>query len=377
MAGQLSGMRVLDLTRLLPGGFATMVLADLGADVVKLEQPEVGDATRWAPPYAATGEGALHLLLGRGKRSVVFDLRSDAGHAAFLRLVAAADVLVDSFRPGVLDRLGFGRDVLAEANPRLVHVSLTGYGGDHPRAAEASHDVNYASTAGLLSLTGEPGQPGLLGTQVADYAGALWAVVAVLAGLRERDRTGRGDAYDVSLTAAALTTTAIPASALAVEGRVPGLGTEWFNGATAAYGVYRCSDGGHVAVGALEPGFFAALAAEVGDTSLEPLHLDRERQGELRERLSEVFATRSRDEWTAHFAGSDACVTPVLDLAEALAAAPSVGDATLRDGTAMRQVGLPFTSTGSGWSPADAASAPNLGEHTAQVLDEWTHSRPD
>lgn len=366
MAGPLDGVRVLDLSRLLPGGFATMVLADLGADVVKVEEPAAGDGTRWAPPYASTGDGALHLLLGRGKRSVTCDLRGDAGRAAFLDLVALADVLVDSFRPGVLDRLGLGRDRLTAANPRLVQVALTGYGSDHPRAAEAGHDVNYVATAGLLSLTGTADEPALPGTQLGDLAGGLWAVVAVLAGLRERDHTGHGGFRDVSLTAAALTTTAIPAAALAVDGRVPGRGTEWFNGGLAAYGVYRCADGGHVAVGALEPKFFAALCAGLDIPELEPLHVDPARQDEVRTRLGEVFATRTRDEWAEHFAGSDGCVTPVLDLGEVLSGSPDVHDVVLRDGTVMRQAGLPWRA------PPAAGPAPGLGEHTDDVLADWS-----
>lgn len=361
----LQGLRILDLSRLLPGGFATMVLADLGADVVKIEQPGSGDGTRWAPPYAGTGEGALHLLLSRGKRSVTVDLTTDEGRELFLDLVRGADVVVDSFRPGVLERLGVGRGTLAETNPRIVQVSLTGYGADHARAAEAGHDVNYVATAGLLSLTGDPETPVVPGTQVADLSGALWAVVAVLSALRERDRTGRGQVCDVSLTAAALTTTAIPAAAYAVDGRVPGRATEWFNGGLAGYGVYRCADGGHVAVGALEPKFFAALCKAVDEPDLEPLHLDPTRQNEVRARLAEVFAARPRDEWAERLAGTDACVTPVLDLAEALAAAPTVTTATLRDGSTMAQVGLPFTG-----STATPGLAPGLGEHTAEILAE-------
>jgi crotonobetainyl-CoA:carnitine CoA-transferase CaiB-like acyl-CoA transferase len=365
MTGPLHGVQVLDLTRLLPGGFATMALADLGADVIKVEQPGVGDGSRWAPPYASTGEGALHLLLGRGKRSVTCDLRSDDGRAFFLDLVAGADVLVDSFRPGVLDRLGLGRDALGAVNPRLVQVALTGYGPDDGRAG---HDLNYVAQAGLLSLTGDGEAPVVPGTQVADLSGALWAVVAVLAALQQRERTGRGHVYDVSLTASALTTMAIPAAALAVDGRVPAAGREWFNGGMAAYGVYRCADGRHVAVGALEPQFFAALCAALDEPALEEMHLDPARQDELRARLTEIFAGRPRDAWAELFGGVDACVTPVLDLAEALAASPVVRDVPLPDGTAMRQAGLPIT-----WSDADRAArgpAPGLGEHTAEVLAE-------
>ncbi len=367
MTGPLHGVRVLDLTRLLPGGFATMALADLGADVIKVEQPGVGDGSRWAPPHASTGEGALHLLLGRGKRSITCDLRSEDGRAFFLDLVASADVLLDSFRPGVLDRLGLGRDVLTTANPRLVQVALTGYGPDDGRAG---HDLNYVGQAGLLSLTGaDPDEPVALGTQVADLTGALWAVVAVLAALHERERTGRGQVCDVSLTAAALTTMAIPAAALAVDGRVPGAATEWFNGGLASYGVYRCADGRHVAVGALEPQFFAALCGAVGEPSLEALHLDPKRQPELRERLGAIFADRTRDEWVAVFSGVDACVTPVLDLAEAMAVAPTVREHSLRDGQVMRQVGLPLTWA-EGEQGAAPAPAPTLGEDTGALLAE-------
>ena len=366
MTGPLTGVRVVDLTRLLPGGFATMALADLGAEVVKVEQPWVGDGARWGPPHTPSGEGALHLLLGRGKRSVTCDLRSDDGREQFLALVRTADVLVDSFRPGVLERLRLDRDVLADANPRLVQVALTGYGPDDRRAG---HDVNFVAEAGVLSLNGEdPSRPVVPGTQIADTSGALWAVVAVLAGLQERTRTGKGSTYDVSLTAAALSTLAIPTSALAVDPRVPHAGREWWNGGLAAYGVYRCADGGHVAVGALEPQFFVALADAVGQPELAELHADAGRQEELRNRLADVFSRRTRDEWVAALEGVDACVSPVLDVGEAMDRSPVVVGTTLRDGTPVRQVGLPLTRPGQDWDPP--GHAPLLGEHTAEVLGD-------
>ena len=337
MTGPLTGVRVVDLTRLLPGGFATMTLADLGADVVKVEQPSVGDGARWGPPHTRSGEGALHLLLGRGKRSVTCDLRSEDGREQFLALVRTADVLVDSFRPGVLARLQLERDVLAETNPRLVQVALTGYGPDDRRAG---HDVNFVAEAGVLSLNGEDSsRPVVPGTQVADMTGAMWAVVAVLAGLQERGRTGSGSVYDVSLTAAALSTLAIPTSALALDARVPRAGREWWNGGLAAYGVYLCADGRHVAVGALEPQFFAALAEAVGEPGLVDLHADAGRQEELRDRLADVFSRRTRDEWVEVLEGVDACVSPVLDVAEAMDRSAVVVGTTLRDGTPVRQVG--------------------------------------
>jgi len=300
------------------------------------------------------------LRVDRGRR------RSDEGRAFFLDLLAGADVLLDSFRPGVLDRLDLGRDVLAAANPRLVQVALTGYG---PHDTRAGHDINFVAQAGVLSLTGDPDRPAVPGTQVADLSGALWAVVAVLAGLHERERTGRGQVYDVSLTASALTTTAIPAAAVAVDGRVPVAGTEWFNGGLAAYGVYRCADGRHVAVGALEPQFFAALSGALDEPSLEEMHLDPARQDELRNGWPRSSWGRARDEWTELLDGVDACVTPVLDLAEAMAASPVGRDAALRDGTVMRQVGLPVTWSG-GEPLVAPRPAPGLGEHTAELLAE-------
>jgi crotonobetainyl-CoA:carnitine CoA-transferase CaiB-like acyl-CoA transferase len=362
----LRGVRVLDLTRLLPGGFATMTLADLGADVVKVEQPGVGDGARRAPPYASDGQGALHLLLGRGKRSVCCDFAVEEGRRMFLDLVRGADVVVDSFRPGVLDRLGLGHEVLEAARPGLVQVSITGYG---PGDARAGHDIDYVAVAGLLSMSGAPADPAAPGTQVADMAGALWAVIAVLSGLHERDRTGLGQVCAVSLTDSALSTTAIPAAALAVDGRVPTASAEWFNGGLAAYDVYRCADGGHVAVGALEPKFFAALCAALEVPELVELHLDPARQEEVRERLAAVFATRSRDAWAGELRDSDACLAPVLDLAEAMKASPAVSDRTLGDGSVMAQVGLPFAPNGA-TDPAAARPAPQLGEHTAELLIE-------
>lgn len=367
----LDGLTVLDLSRLLPGGFATMTLADLGADVVKVEQPGVGDGVRQAPPYAGTGEAALHLLLDRGKRSITCDLRTEEGRGLLLGLARDADVLVESFRPGTLERWGLPDGDLAAANPALVRIALTGYGDVHPRAAEAGHDVNFVATAGLLSLGGGSSGPQLPGGQVADISGALWAVVAVLAALREREVTGRGGRYELSLTDAALTTAAIPASAYAVDGHVPGAGVEWFNGALPSYGVYRCADGRHVAVGALEPVFFQRLCAALGEPDLVELHGQVGRRDEVRSRLAARFAGRTRDEWAGELAGVDACVTPVLDLAEAMARSDAVATVPLGDGSGMAQAGVPFRPAGSeatAGAPRPVRSAPDLGEHTAEVL---------
>jgi crotonobetainyl-CoA:carnitine CoA-transferase CaiB-like acyl-CoA transferase len=371
--GPLAGLRVLDLTRLLPGGYATRVLADLGADVVKVEEPGRGDYLRWMPPFASTGEGAMHLALNRGKRSVTCDLRRDGGREAFRRLAADADVLVESYRPGVMDRLGVGYDALRAVNPRLVYVAITGYGSDGPYVDKAGHDIDYLGYAGALSFTGHPEtgpwQPGL---QIADLGGGAWpAVVATLAALRVRDACGEGQFCDVSMTDGVLSWLSIHAGAYAATGRPPHVGSEILNGGYACYGVYRCADGRHVAVGALEPAFFAALLDGLALGELVPWHLDPDRQAELRARIAEVLATKPRDEWVERFAGTDACVAPVNDVAEAFADPSFVSrgmvvERVLADGTPFAQVGVVprFAAT-----PGEVGGWPSpLGADTDAVL---------
>jgi crotonobetainyl-CoA:carnitine CoA-transferase CaiB-like acyl-CoA transferase len=343
----LAGLRVLDLSRLLPGGYATLLLADLGADVLKVEEPGKGDYLRWMPPYASTGEGAMHLALNRGKRSMTLNLKLSQGRDLLVRLAKDADVLVESFRPGVLDRLGVGWEVLSAENPRLVYAAISGYGSDGPYADRAGHDLNYIGYAGALSFTGHPAtgpwQPGL---QIGDLGGGgLMAVVAVLVALRTRERTGRGQFCDVSMTDGVLSWLTLAAGAFAATGVSPRLGAETLNGGFACYGVYRCADGRYVTVGALEPQFFAALCAALGVEELVPWHLDPARQGELRARLEAVFATRPRDAWLDVLVPADCCVGPVNDLAEAYAdpqvrARGMVVDQVLADGTPFPQLGV-------------------------------------
>jgi crotonobetainyl-CoA:carnitine CoA-transferase CaiB-like acyl-CoA transferase len=343
----LAGLRVLDLSRLLPGGYATLLLADLGADVLKVEEPGKGDYLRWMPPYASTGEGAMHLALNRGKRSMTLNLKLSQGRAVLRRLAKDADVLVESFRPGVLDRLGVGWEVLSADNPRLVYAAISGFGADGPYADRAGHDLNYIGYAGALSFSGHPEtgpwQPGL---QIGDLGGGgLMAVVAVLTALRVRDATGHGQFCDVSMTDGVLSWLALAAGAYAATGVPPQLGAEMLNGGLACYGVYRCSDARYVTVGALEPQFFRALCTALGLEELVPWHLDPARQGELRAALEAVFATRTRDEWLALLVPADCCVGPVNDLAEAFAdpqvrARGMVREQSLADGTAFAQLGV-------------------------------------
>ena len=263
----LSDVKVLDLTRLLPGGFCSLLLADLGAEVLKVEDTGMGDYIRWAPPYYGTDEqqelgtrSALYLALNRGKRSVRLDLKSEKGREALLRLVESHDVVLDGFRPGVLDRLGVGYERMREANPGVVFCAITGYGQDGPYTQRAGHDMNYLGLVGLLGLTGaKDGPPVQSGGQIADLGGgALMAAFGVMAALHERRRSGEGQMVDVSMADGALSWLAMVAGRYFCDGEVPRRGEQQLAGGLLCYLPYEASDG-WVTCGALEPKFWAAF----------------------------------------------------------------------------------------------------------------------
>jgi alpha-methylacyl-CoA racemase len=378
--GTLEGVRILDLSRLLPGGFCSLLLADAGADVIKVEDTGMGDYVRWSPPYHGTDEqqglgtrSALYLALNRGKRSIRLDLKSDAGRDALLRLAEDADVVLESFRPGVLDRLGCGYEALRERNPRLVYCAITGYGQTGPNTARAGHDTNYLALGGLLALTGSAdGPPVQAAGQIADLGGGgLMGVFGILAALWERERSGEGQLVDVSMTDGAQSWLAMVAAAFLADGRVPGRGREILNGGIACYLPYECADG-WVSVGALEPKFWQAFCAGVERADLVE-HQFAKPGSEGHAQVAEVFRSRTKAEWAAFNDEHDCCIEPVLDLDEALASEltreremvveldqPEIGP--------VRLLGMPvkFSRT-----PGDATRpAPALGEHTEEVLRE-------
>ncbi|MFL6238021.1 MAG: CaiB/BaiF CoA transferase family protein [Actinomycetes bacterium] len=371
----LADVRVLDLSRLLPGGYTTMVLADLGADVIKVEEPGKGDYIRWMPPFASTGEGGGHLVLNRGKRSVTCNLKTAEGRTVLTDLVRTADVLVESFRPGVMDRLGVGYEALHGVNPRLVYAAISGYGATGPYVDKAGHDINYLAYAGVLSFSGSsqsgPWPPGL---QIGDIGGGgLQAIVAILVALRVREQTGEGQFCDVSMTDGVMSWLTIHAGAFAASGNAPAAGAELLNGGYAWYGTYRCADGRYAAVGALEPQFFHALVEGLGVPELEGLHMERDRQPELRRRLEEVFATKPLGEWLRILGDVDACVAPVLDMGEAFAdpsakARDMVVDVPLSDGSSFP---MPGVAPRLAATPGRVGSPPSaLGADTEDVLSE-------
>jgi alpha-methylacyl-CoA racemase len=318
----LEGVRVLDLSRLLPGGFCSLLLADYGADVLKIEDTGMGDYVRWAPPFYAGVErssaSALFLALNRGKRSVRLDLKSEDGRAVLLRLVRDADVVLESFRPGVMDRLGVGDEVLRSENPGLVYCAITGYGQDGPFRARSGHDMNYLARVGLLGLTGSAdGSPVQAAGQIADLGGgALMAGFGILAALRERDRSGLGQFVDVSMADGALSWLAMVAARFLADGSVPPRGGLELAGGLLCYRPYRCADG-WVALGALEPKFWAAWCRGVGREDLIERQFEPPGSAAHRE-VEAVFAARTRAEWEAFAGEHDCCLEPVLDLGEAL-----------------------------------------------------------
>jgi crotonobetainyl-CoA:carnitine CoA-transferase CaiB-like acyl-CoA transferase len=363
----LSGIRVLDLTRLLPGAFCTMQLADMGADVIKVEPPDRGDYMRWTPPLA-DGQSVLFNALNRNKRSLALDLKSDAGRDLLLRLVDSAHVLVEGNRPGVMGRLRLGWDVLHERNPKLVMCSITGYGQDGPFALRAGHDINYVATAGVLGLNGGPtGPPVPLSVQVADIGGGgLQAAVAILGALVEVERGGDGRHLDVSMLDGAVTWLALP-FAQAGAGEDVQRGAQRLSGRYACYRVYACGDGRFFSVGALEPKFWGALCVALGKPDLVALQFaEGDEQATVHRELEDVFSQRPRDEWALELADLDACCEPVLDLAE-VAAHPQVAARRLIETRATGVEVRPAVILDDAWRRLDP---PRLGEHSAEILRE-------
>jgi alpha-methylacyl-CoA racemase len=371
LADALRGVRVLDLSRLLPGPFLTMVLADMGADVIKVEDPRVGDYLRAFPP-AKGGLGGRYLAVNRGKRSLALDLKAPAGRDAFLRLAERADVVVESFRPGVMDKLGLGYAELSARSPRLVVCSISGYGQTGPYAHRAGHDLDYIGLAGVLAMGGPAGgAPAMPGVQIADLAGgALWSATAILGALVGRERTGRGAHLDISMTEGALALLAAELGNLECGAR-PTRGVETLNGGMACYGVYRTSDDRYLAVGALEPKFWIALNQAIGrPPQIAELAGDAAQQAKVRGELEAIFATKTAAEWNELLAAHDCCVEVILEPAE-LADHPlhrARGVFFTVDGGAgigpLRQVRTPVGE------PVSPRPPPRLGEHTREVLAE-------
>jgi crotonobetainyl-CoA:carnitine CoA-transferase CaiB-like acyl-CoA transferase len=382
----LEGIRVLDLSRLLPGGFCSLLLADFGADVVKVEDTGMGDYIRWSPPhYAGAHESAgsaLFLSLNRNKRSIRLNLRHERGREALLRLVREHDVVLESFRPGVLDRLGVGYARMREENRGLVYCAISGYGRGAPKQGASGHDINYLGLVGLLGLTGERGgAPVQAAGQIADLGGgALMAAFGIMAALRERDGGGAGSAspgsgegqlVDVSMADGALSWLALVAASYFADEAVPRRGELPLAGSIICYRPYECADG-WVALGALEPKFWQAWCEGVGREDLIASQFERP-GSDAHAQVREIFGERTRAEWEAFARVHDCCLEPVLELDEALSS-ELVREREMvveidQPGAevAVRQLGIPIKLER---TPGQHARLPGpaLGEHTEAVL---------
>jgi alpha-methylacyl-CoA racemase len=379
----LGGVRVLDLSRLLPGGFCSLMLADFGADVLKVEDTGMGDYVRWAPPQYEgphpSAASALFLSLNRNKRSIRLDLKNEQGRQALLRLVRDYDVVLESFRPGVLDRLGVGYERMREENPGIVYCAITGYGQQSPKRDASGHDINYLGLVGLLGLTGElGGEPVQAAGQIADIGGgALMAAFGIMAALRERDGgpgrpgSGEGQIVDVSMADGSLSWLAMVAGAYFADGVVPRRGEVLLAGSVICYRPYECADG-FVSLGALEPKFWQAWCRGVGREDLISSQFDRPGSGPHGQ-VAEIFRGRTREQWEQFAREHDCCLEPVLELDEALDSdlvrSREMVVEIAQPGAAapIRQLGIPIKLTR---TPGEHARlpGPELGEHTREVL---------
>ncbi|MFE4769971.1 CaiB/BaiF CoA transferase family protein [Streptomyces sp. NPDC056713] len=360
-SGPLAGVRVVELAGIGPGPFAAMLLADLGADVVRVDRPG-GAGLAIDPEYDITN---------RNKRSVIIDLKADDGPARVLDLVAKADVLIEGYRPGVAERLGVGPDACHARNPRLVYGRMTGWGQEGPLAQRAGHDIAYIALTGTLGMIGKPDEPPTVPANlVGDFAGgSLYLVVGILAALHHARDTGAGQVVDAAIVDGASHLAAMIYGMLAAGGWQDRRGSNLLDGGCPFYGTYETSDGQYMAVGALEQQFYDEFIALLGIDGTAPARKDLARWGELRDAVAARFKSRSREEWTAVFEGSDACVAPVLSLREAPGHPHLAARGTFTDHGGITQ---PAPAPRFSATPTAVRSGPaQPGADTAGVARDW------
>jgi crotonobetainyl-CoA:carnitine CoA-transferase CaiB-like acyl-CoA transferase len=387
MPAPLEGIRVLDVTRLAPGPFCTMILGDLGAEVIKVEEPGPPGGRRAQqagkagvrPPGAAFSASPYNAL-NRNKKSVGLNLKSGPGREVMLRLAQRADVLVEEFRPGVAKRLGIDYEILGVRNPRLIYCAITGYGQNGPYRTMVGHDLNYIGAAGALSLIGRrEGAPVIPHNLLADYAGGgMHAAIGILAALVARNMTGRGQYVDVAMTDGTMALLAQSFSAYFGTGRAPKRGESTLDGGLPNYNVYLTKDGKYVTLAALEPWFFANLCRALGRDDLIEYEFDPSKRSEIAEFLRQTFLTRTRDEWFEALGKTDVCVGKMLTFDEVtedpqVLARKMVVELESPEGKTVRQVGISLKLSD---TPGSIRSlAPALGQHTDEILGSLGYSQ--
>lgn len=380
MGQPLSGIRILDLSRLLPGAYASQMMADFGADVIKVEEPGTGDYGRFMPPHGPGGMSLYFVAINRNKRSITINLKTEQGREIFQRMVRQADVVLESFRPGVMERLGLGYEQLKELHPGIIYCAISGYGQDGPYRLRAGHDLNYAGYAGLLhynrSSYGEPAMPP---TQLGDLAGGSYmAIIGILTAIVGRTQTGVGRKIDVSMTEGVMSLLPLVTTTYLNTGKAPRPGHSSLDGGLPCYNIYETKDGKHVTLAALEPKFWHTFCTHVGHLELLPFHMpvgpgEREQAMDM---LRAIFKTRTRDEWVAELGETDACIGPVYSVDEALndphtqTRGISVSSGA---GTETFQT-LPSFPRISENEYEQRYAPPTIGEHTAELLHEAGYS---
>jgi crotonobetainyl-CoA:carnitine CoA-transferase CaiB-like acyl-CoA transferase len=374
----LAGITVLDLSRQLPGPLATMMLADFGADVIKVEDTKTGDNFRSTAPQQ-NGVATRHLMLNRNKRGLAIDLKATAGREVFLKLAAKADVVFEQFRPGVVKRLGIDYEAIRAVNPKIVYCSLSGFGQNAPLRDMVAHDPNYLSVSGVLSLLGRRGkEPAMTGPQLADITAAHMVTIGILMALRRAEASGVGDYIDISLFDSAFSLAVTAMSTYLGSGKAPGRGEERHNGKYPWSDIYQTSDGGYITISAIEEHFYANLCRSLGREDWLPLqYADEAKQEEIRAGMQAIFLTRTRDEWFALLKDKEVCISPVLSIEEAANSEqvrtrgnivnhrhPVAGE--------TRLLATPVRMTNT--KTPIRMGAPALGEHTANLLEYLGYS---